>query len=255
MSDGARAGAKIWAVDFSSQGARPLHEDAVVCDLEKQVFAVADGFGGGPAGIQAARLSCDSARAFLAREARDPDATMPFVLKQYYSLAGNVLFNAVLYANQQVQAWNSKRAVGARGGASLTAAFLDGQALAIAQVGGTRAYLLRQGHLEALTEPRSYSSFCDPADREGGRRDAPLMAIGVTADVEPEIREYRVESGDWIVLCTDGIAESRIAEFGARIREATEATHSEALLGAMVEDFWRSQLYADNASGVFIRII
>jgi PPM family protein phosphatase len=191
---------------FTAKGARPAQEDAVVADSVKGIFAVADGFGGPVPGAEASRTACEAVREFLFREAGDLEATLPFVLRSYFSLAGNVLFNALVHANRKLMKLNGGKGVHERGGASLIAGFLDGDLLAIANVGACSASLFRGGCSRELVIPRTYGRLRDPFESapEVAERAAPLIALGICEDLEPEIFEYRVQPGDWLLLHTDG---------------------------------------------------
>jgi serine/threonine protein phosphatase PrpC len=196
---------------FSSPGARTSQEDHVMALKERGIFAVADGFGGPSSGLDAARSACDAIRTFLEKEAGDLEATLPFVLRSYYSLAGNVLFNALVHANRKLMGLNRGKGVHEKGGASVLAAFLDGNLLAIANIGGCTATLFRQGESVDLTIPRTYARLRDPfgtsATTVSDELRVPLTALGISEDLEPEIVECQVRSGDWLLLYTDGLEE------------------------------------------------
>lgn len=197
---------------FTSKGARPAQEDFVLNAQEKGIFVIADGFGGPAPGSQASRSACEAVRSFLVKEAGDQDATLPFVIRNYFSLAGNVLFNALIHANRKLCAANRGKGVHERGGASVLAGYLDGDLLALANVGGCTAWLVREGRAIELVTPRTYGRLRDPfaPDATGatGRCEAgvPLTAAGISDDLEPEIFETRVRAGDWLILHTDGVA-------------------------------------------------
>src|SRR6185436_17897380 len=103
---------------LSTKGKRQFQEDFVTANKERGIFVVADGFGGPKPGAEASQAACAAVREFLEKEAGDADATMPFELRNYYSLAGNILFNAFLYANKQLLKLNQRRNVHDRGSAS-----------------------------------------------------------------------------------------------------------------------------------------
>src|SRR3954469_3082915 len=87
---------------YQSPGKRPFQEDHVIAQRERGIFILADGFGGPMAGAAASKTACEEVRNFLFKEAGDRDATLPFVLRSYFSLAGNVLFNALIHANRKI---------------------------------------------------------------------------------------------------------------------------------------------------------
>jgi protein phosphatase len=197
---------------FTFQGRRPVQEDFVVVNKDKGVFAIADGFGG-QSGAEAAKTACESVRSFLDHEAGDLEATLPFVIRNYFSLAGNVLFNSFVHANRKVLALNKDRNVHEKGGASVIAGFLDGDLLALANVGACSAWLIREGRQMELVMPRTYGKLLNPyASDNPSRMAVPLMALGMQDDLEPEIFEYRVKPGDWLLLHSDGLSASARAK-------------------------------------------
>ena len=192
---------------YSQSGNRSIQEDFIQCDPEKGVFIVADGFGGGSSGAGAAQKVCESIRKFLFKEGQDEDATLPFILRQYFSLVGNVLFNAVLYANQVLYQLNQGKNIHEKGGASAIAAYLDDDLLAIAHVGSCLGWMVRGDQIAPLVIPRTYGQLLHPHHSESvGDEDhqIPLMAYGMYQDLEPEILEYQLRSGDWVVFASDG---------------------------------------------------
>lgn len=197
---------------FMGRGSRVSQEDHVLGDRDKRVFVVADGFGGPGPGAKAAEVACESVRGFLYRQAGDLDATLPFVLKSYYSLAGNVLFNALIHANRKLNQLNQGKGVHERGGASTVAGFIDGDLLALANVGSCSAWLLRGKQAAELVIPKDFGRLCDPFSEVRTEGMVPLMALGMTEDLEPEICEYRLEKDDWLILNTDGIQKNVIQQ-------------------------------------------
>jgi PPM family protein phosphatase len=193
---------------YSQNGNRPIQEDLVQCDPERGIFILADGFGGGTSGMEAAQKVCESIRKFLFKEGQDEDATLPFILRQYFSLVGNVLFNSVLYANQVLFQMNQGKNVHEKGGASVIAAYLDDDLLAIANVGTCLAWMVRGGQAAPLVMPRTYGQLLQPHGEGKNFREEdlqiPLMAYGMYQDLEPEILEYQLRPGDWVIFSSDG---------------------------------------------------
>lgn len=205
---------------FTSQGARPAQEDHVLAAQEQGIFVVADGFGGPGPGVRAARAACEAVRGFLIKEAGDQDATLPFVLRSYFSLAGNVLFNALMHANAKLTQLNHGKGIHERGGASVIASYLDGDLLALANVGACSAWLARDGRAAELVIPKTYGRLANPFEASARpEAGSPLMALGTASDLEPEIIECRVRPGDWLLLHTDGIRPETRAEL-ARLQAA-----------------------------------
>jgi PPM family protein phosphatase len=236
---------------YLNAGRRADQEDHALVMQEKKIFVVADGFGGPGPGAAASKTACESIQAFLYREAGDADATLPFVLRSYYSLAGNVLFNALVHANVKVKKMNLKKTVHERGGASVIAGFMDGDNLALANIGNCSAWLFRGEEMCELVTPRSYARMVDPTQKDSkDHLNIPLIALGFSEDLQPEIIEYQMHEGDWLVLQSDGV-QTRVREAIRDLKKMAEGqdTDHSTELTKILGDF----NYDDNATLVLLK--
>lgn len=159
------------------------------------LFAVADGMGGHEAGEVASEITINTLND-LAPQSADAEA----------------LARAVVAANLNVIKAPSQ-GVGREGmGTTLTAAILEKERLVIAQVGDSRAYLLHNGSLQQLT--RDHSLMADMIEagqlteaeaRVHPNRSVITRAIGSDPHMQPDFYELNVETGDRLLLCSDGI--------------------------------------------------
>lgn len=159
------------------------------------LFAVADGMGGHEAGEVASEIAINTLND-LAPQSADAEA----------------LARAVVAANLNVIKAPSQ-GVGREGmGTTLTAAILEKERLIIAQVGDSRAYLLHNGSLQQLT--RDHSLMADMIEagqlteaeaRVHPNRSVITRAIGSDPHMQPDLYELNVETGDRLLLCSDGI--------------------------------------------------
>lgn len=173
---------------------RDHNEDSLV--VTPPLFAVADGMGGHAAGEVASEIAV---RVLSEQAPSHPD--------------GAALGNAVEEANRAViQAAHEGR--GRQGmGTTMTAAMLEGERLVIAQVGDSRAYLLHQGKLQQLT--RDHSLMADMIEagqltpeeaRVHPQRSVITRALGSDTHLHPDIYEINVETGDRLLICSDGLS-------------------------------------------------
>ena len=159
------------------------------------LFGVADGMGGHEAGEVASEITINTLND-LAPQSADAEA----------------LARAVVAANLNVIKAPSQ-GVGREGmGTTLTAAILEKERLVIAQVGDSRAYLLHNGSLQQLT--RDHSLMADMIEagqlteaeaRVHPNRSVITRAIGSDPHMQPDLYELNVETGDRLLLCSDGI--------------------------------------------------
>lgn len=159
------------------------------------LFAVADGMGGHEAGEIASEITINTLND-LAPESADAEA----------------LARAVVAANLNVIKAPSQ-GIGREGmGTTLTAAILEKERLIIAQVGDSRAYLLHNGSLQQIT--RDHSLMADMIEagqlteaeaRVHPNRSVITRAIGSDPHMQPDLYELNVETGDRLLLCSDGV--------------------------------------------------
>jgi PPM family protein phosphatase len=165
------------------------------------LLLVCDGMGGAAAGELAARITAEVIKHDLV-EAGPAVAEHP----------DQFLKSAVWGANGAVLAEAQARPEARGMGTICTAAVLLPDRLFIAQVGDSRAYLLRDGCLELLTRDQTIahqlleSGILRPEDVGTFiHRHVLMQAVGTRSTIEPIISESRLRPGDRILLCSDGL--------------------------------------------------
>lgn len=231
-----------WVEGFQVQGTSPVQEDYFEVNPERGIFILADGFGGS-SGKKAAEIVVKSVKRFLEQEAGDLDATLPFELRSYFSLAGNVLFNAITYANQKLMQENKDLAMMERGGASLIAGYLEGKLLALANVGGCRLHLGRGGLVKEVVSPKTLERQTNPFAEESDS-SIPLMSFGTARQLEPEITEIELQAGDRLCFGSSGL---RLA-----MREKLFQLKSHNEFSHCVDEISSNSANLGNASALFI---
>ncbi|MHB8657500.1 MAG: Stp1/IreP family PP2C-type Ser/Thr phosphatase [Solirubrobacteraceae bacterium] len=170
------------------------------------VFVVADGMGGARGGEVASRIAVEIFEQGL------PDAGTP----------EERLAVLVREANREIHRRSRTEKELDGMGTTLTAAFLDDGQLAIAHVGDSRAYLLRDRVLQRLTQDHSLvdelvrrGKLTEEQAAEHPQRSIITRALGPEANVEVDTWTYPVRPGDVLMLCSDGltsmIGEDQIA--------------------------------------------
>jgi protein phosphatase len=171
--------------------------------LSKQgvLLLVCDGMGGAAAGDLAARIAADAIKQQLVGEG-------PSVRE----LPSESLLSAVAGAYGAVLAEaNAHPAV--RGmGTTCTAAVVLPDEMFVAQVGDSRAYLLRDGSLQRLTRDQTMADQLVEAGalrpEDVGHfpyRHVLVQAVGTQSKIDPATSQVRLRKGDRILLCSDGL--------------------------------------------------
>jgi protein phosphatase len=160
------------------------------------LFVVADGMGGHAAGEIASEIAVGTLSDFGLAYA-DPEA----------------LQQAVLEANREVIRASREGRGRAGMGTTLTAALVEGERLVIAQVGDSRAYLLHGDGLQQIT--RDHSLMADMIEagqltaeeaRFHPNRSVITRALGSDPHLSVDLYEINVETGDRLLLCSDGLS-------------------------------------------------
>jgi protein phosphatase len=100
-------------------------------------------------------------------------------------------------------------------GTTLTAARTMGRHLQIVHVGDSRAYLLRDARLLRLTRDHTYvqllldsGQLSEKEAEEFGARHVLVNALGgVSEDVEVDVSQLKLTTGDRLLLCSDGLSD------------------------------------------------
>ncbi len=163
------------------------------------LYIVADGMGGYKGGARASQLAVTLiSQAYY----KDPDPQVDASLNRAIQKA-----NQVIYREAQS---NSELA---RMGTTTVAAVVRGRELVVANVGDSRAYLIRDGQIQLLTRDHSlvYESvnaglMTDTEARRHPLRSAITRALGAGPEVIVDFFHLALKPGDRILLCTDGLS-------------------------------------------------
>ena len=173
----------------------PLGSDALL--------AVADGMGGRPAGEVASAMAVER----LLSRLRDVDKQQSLDDGQRAGLLGEAM-HALNRDVFQAAAKPETRGMGT----TLTVAMVAESSLAIGHVGDSRVYLLRGGQLHQPSADHNRAAEeirrgnLDPeAARTHPGRNLLTRAIGTSPQVEVDVLVLQVQTGDTVLLCSDGL--------------------------------------------------
>jgi serine/threonine protein phosphatase PrpC len=183
------------AAGTTDTGRRRRHnEDSFV--LLSPLFAVADGMGGAQAGEVASRLAATALAEFDAGGSGEER-----------------IVKLVQEANRRVHTASTEDSARAGMGTTMTAALVADDTVTIGHVGDSRAYRLRDGELEQLTEDhtlvaelmRSGKLSAEEA-RIHPQRSVITRALGADPDVDVDVFTLETQPGDVFLLCSDGLS-------------------------------------------------
>jgi PPM family protein phosphatase len=169
------------------------------------LLIVADGMGGAAAGALASRLAVGAIWESLSRRWQPEQNRSPA------QFVGH-LHAAIEQANARLQAEvTGRRELKGMGTTATVAVVLDGW-LYLAQIGDSRAYVLRGGAATQLTRDQSYvqmlvdSGQMTVAEAErSSYASMILQAMGASEQVRAEVTYQELRHGDTVLLCSDGL--------------------------------------------------
>ena len=225
------------------------NEDNLLIDAERGLFLIADGMGGHAAGEVASALAVETVTRTLAIESGKGKAEL-----------GNALRAALRAAQSRIvkESQNNPRTAGM--GTTLTACVLlpEGE-YQLGHIGDSRAYRLRQGHLEQLTPDHTWVQQEIDAGRlppEGARTHpfAHVLTRVLSADAfqEPDLLSGTARPGDLFLLATDGLTgmleDAEIRDILSEDRPLSE------LVGRLIERA-NAQGGVDNITAILLRVL
>jgi len=228
------------ALGVTDQGrVRKNNEDNLVaCDLSNQeilagpfefrraigplgvLLLVADGMGGQACGELASHMCSDLTPARLLESVRQRQT-------DGRSELGDLLRDALQSANRSILEL-SRNEPGCKGmGTTATAAWVHGSSVLVAQVGDSRAYLIRDGQMTQLTRDQTFLNYlkdmgavdANAEIRDDPRRSILVQALGTSERLNVVLTRAELRNGDRLLVASDGLYSAvpagRISEIAA----------------------------------------
>lgn len=180
---------------------RPSNEDAFGYSVEDGIYVVCDGMGGAAAGEVASSLAVDEVMRELSSRASNGHRALPEAAQQAITIANDAIFS---------RAQRNKRLNGM--GTTLVALAVEDRHIWVLNIGDSRCYRLRSGHLEQLTTDHSlveeqvrmgrmsqYEALRSPW------KNVITRALGTQPSVTPDVFGLEAAPGDLYLLCSDGL--------------------------------------------------
>jgi serine/threonine protein phosphatase PrpC len=247
---------------------RKNNEDNLHAAPELGLFILSDGMGGLDAGEVASKLTVESVFAHCRDAEANPSLPFEGHPEEGASDVSNRLASAVQVANKIIRAASGAddengAAAGSSGtprgmGATVVALQFFADRVSIAHVGDSRAYRLRGGEFQQLTDDHSLVA---QQVREGRMTEAEaeasplknvlMRALGVDSSVEVEVDEEMALEGDIYLLCSDGLTrELSDAQIAGVLGEAPDSQRAADLL----IDLANQAGGGDNITAVVVRV-
>jgi protein phosphatase len=170
------------------------------------LFMVADGMGGAAAGEIASAMAVETVleeirSRWLANDRHDPES---------FAAALKI---ATDVANSRIHRMATEQPEYRGMGTTATIAGLLGDTLYVAQVGDSRAYVVRDGRARQITKDQSLmqrlidaGEITEEEAEQSERRNIILHALGPEPSIRTDITHQQLRRGDTIVICSDGLS-------------------------------------------------
>jgi serine/threonine protein phosphatase PrpC len=237
---------------------RTNNEDSFRIVGPLNLFILSDGMGGEAHGEVASAMAVDIINKYCESEKEDSGATVLDETPTNLNAQTRRLKSAVTKANFQIFQAAQKNPEQRGMGATITALWMKDTVLSIAHVGDSRAYLLRSGNLQQLTNDHSLVAeqvrrgLITPQQAEESEMQSVLLrALGAHSDVEIDTDEVEIMPRDVLLLCSDGltrmVTEPEIA--GALQAETVPSAAAERLIALANENGG-----IDNVTVIVVRV-
>ncbi len=191
---------------------RANNEDNLGFDTASGVFVVCDGMGGQAAGERASKIAVDTVMEYFRRSPKEGHEVFGKVFERL-SARANALARAIQLANQTIheEAGRDPRYTGM--GTTIVAIAVEGDEFSVAHVGDSRAYLLRAGVIQQLTNDHSLvmeqvrRGLMTPEDAEKSTiQNVIVRSLGAEESVDPDLADHELLPGDVLMMCSDGLS-------------------------------------------------
>jgi serine/threonine protein phosphatase PrpC len=190
---------------------REHNEDAFLCEDELGLWVVADGMGGHAAGEVASQEAIDTIHGMVRRGKAAVHIEDGFS-EECARAASRMLEGAVQAATYILFAMAELDRDKAGMGTTISAMMRFGDHLAVAQVGDSRIYRVREGRAQQLTEDHTLIAWqlkqgliTDEEAKTSKQRNVITRAVGSRDYVQVDTTIWEATPGDVFLLCSDGL--------------------------------------------------
>lgn len=226
---------------------RTHNEDCFDVNDKYQVYVVADGMGGHNHGEIASQIAVEAIREFI-DSSMDNDGTLPIGYDATLHQHSNHLKRSIHTAHDHVLKAIREDGALLGMGTTVVGAMHKEQVVAIAHVGDSRGYRLRNGHLELLTQDHTWVNeqvvagyLSEEQAKSHPLKNVVTRALGGDSDIVVDVTETEARAGDLFLLCSDGLTTML----------SDEEIHERLVVDASLDEIGRRLIQDANARGGF----
>jgi serine/threonine protein phosphatase PrpC len=238
---------------------REMNEDSYLCldlpaptqspDTSAALLAVADGIGGHAGGAVASGLATEALKAFFTLRLKDEAGcpSWPALLGEAFQLANDKIFERII---------QDRNLIGM--GTTMVAAVVAGGRAFLANVGDSRAYLVRRKEIGQITRDHSWVAeqkrlkvMSEDEVNHSPFRHMITRSLGSESQPRVDFFELDLEAGDFLLLCSDGLY---VALSDKEILKAFKKNHDPEEVGRKLLGAANQAGSRDNITAVVARV-
>lgn len=176
-----------------------IPKDPQVMERKGALFIVADGMGGHAAGEVASEIAVDT-------------ISTTYYPDEHEDIA-DALLNAIKRTNTLIHQRAAENMLRSGMGTTTVVGVLRGNMAYVANVGDSRAYVIRKGKIKQISQDHSWVAeqvraglLTEEQARTHAQRNVITRSLGTQPDVEVDVFAEPLEEGDIVLLCSDGLS-------------------------------------------------
>jgi serine/threonine protein phosphatase PrpC len=192
---------------------RKNNEDNFGYDNRAGIYVVCDGMGGQAAGELASKIAVDTVLGYFHVDDKSGDSEVLGRGFAEVSESANALANAIQLANKAIREASARDSSRSGMGCTIVALRVQGDLFSIAHVGDSRIYLVREGVIQQLTTDHSLvmeqvrrGLITIEEAEHFEMQNVIVRALGSEDSVEPDLADLKLQLGDTVLLCCDGLS-------------------------------------------------
>jgi len=191
---------------------RTLNEDNICFLPEEKIFIVADGLGGHSSGEVASAIAVNTVRDFILDSKKDADITWAFGINPDLSWDTNRVLNGIRLANQKIFLEGSSDLSKKNMASTIVVVVITDNEASIAHVGDSRIYLFNGNVIQQISNDHSLVAeqlkdnlITNEEASNSNYKNVITRALGIKETVEADFQEILLDSGTYLLLCSDGL--------------------------------------------------
>lgn len=183
---------------------RSNNEDAFFVMKKDRIFIVADGVGGNNSGEIASHTTVSAIAEYVEKHSMDC-LTGDNAIERYF-------LDCIREVNKKIINLSNKVPENNGMATTVVLAYIHKDILYIMNVGDSRAYVMRSGQMNLITEDHTYVNtllkaglITEEEAKNHNQKNMITRAVGADDVIEPDFFSLKLEPKDVILLCTDGL--------------------------------------------------